>query len=334
VRVKKGTEVNKRPILGLAISAAALVAALVPALSHAGASNANGEIAFSARVHGVSQVFTVNPDGTQQRQVTHGTAPAGQYGLAWSPNGRGLLFTVTQHRKDRLLRSRADGSGITAVNAPCTGNCLGDDNPDYSPNGKKIVFERAFGPVVNGNASGLALFTVNADGSALKQLTRESKSSDTQAHWSPDGQKIAFVHFDNVTYRQAIEVMSSDGRNVRRLTPYSLNAGDPRWSSDGKLVLYNSYGGPVQHESANLFTMHPDGTHRVQLTHYKGGTLQAYADDWSPDGSEIVFRRLSFSGNDSEVGGYYILDLGTKHVRRLTPVRLTYDAQAAWGRKP
>jgi Tol biopolymer transport system component len=323
---------NRRSILGVALVVLALAAALVPALSHASASGNDGEIAFSARVHGISQVFTVRPDGTHLRQVTHGTAPAGQYGLAWSPNGRGLLYVVTQHGKDRLRATRADGTNGTTLNTSCNGTCLGDDDPDYSPNGKRVVFERAFGPVVKGNAAGVALFTTNADGSDLKHLTRTSKSEDSQARWSPDGKKIAFVHFDNTMHEQTIEVMNADGKDVRRLTPLYLNAGDPYWSPDGKLILYSSYAESVPYQSANLFTMHPDGTHRTALTHYTGGTLQALAEDWSPDGTQIVFRRLRFSGTDTQVGGYSILDVRTKHIRRLTNVTLHDDAQAAWGR--
>ena len=49
---------------------------------------------------------------------------------------------------------------------------------------------------------------------------------------------------------------------------------------------------------------------------------------------------MAFSGSNTEVGGFYILNLSLKHIistrskriRRLTPVRLRYGARAAWGR--
>jgi hypothetical protein len=39
-------------------------------------------------------------------------------------------------------------------------------------------------------------------------------------------------------------------------------------------------------------------------------------------------------GINTEVGGYYIFDLRTKHVRRLAKVVLGDDAKAAWGKGP
>jgi Tol biopolymer transport system component len=126
--------------------------------------------------------------------------------------------------------------------------------------------------------------------------------------------------------------MNADGSNLRRLTPFRIDAAGPHWSPNGKRILFNTYSDPTSGKSANLFTMRADGTHRVALTHYAGGTLQAFTDGWSPDGSQVVFRRLAYSGTHTEVGGFYILSIGSKHIRRLTPVRIRYDALASWGK--
>lgn len=337
---------NWRLTLGLATFFAVLVAAVLPALSHATGSGRNGEIAFTRRVHSISQVFTVRPDGTRLRQVTHGR-PAGQNGLSWSPNGRGLLYTLGRiDGTDRIVRSHSDGSGAAVVSPACRGACLSDDDPTYSPDGKKIAFERTFGPAVNRPPRSVAIFAMNADGSHLTQLTRKSTSrTDSQPQWSPDGTKIAFVRTNTTarpTNKGAIEIMNADGRNVRRITPFRIDAFDPHWSPNGKQILFSTYAHPVQFKSANLFTMSADGTHRTALTHYSGGRQQAFADDWSPDGKEVLFHRMAFSGSNTEVGGFYILDLSVENianvnsnrVRRLTQVRLRYDARAAWGLRP
>jgi TolB protein len=326
-------------------TAAALVvvsalAVILPPLSQATPPGRSSVIAFSRRLHDISQVFTVKPDGTRLRQITHGASPAGEYGLSWSPDGRDLLYTVTYPSGvDRILESRADGSGATVISPPCTGTCIGDDNPSYSPDGKRIAFERAFGPIVKDIASVAAIFTMDADGSHLTQLTQKSTPTSSEDHnpqWSPDDKRIAFARFNHTAAPRnegAIEVMNADGSNIRRLTPFRLDAADPYWSRDGKRLLFSTYGAaPVRFKSANLVTMRADGTHRVALTRYAGGTLQAFADGWSPDGRQIVFHRMAYSGSDTEVGGFYIFNIRNKHIRRLTPVRIRYDAQAAWGR--
>jgi Tol biopolymer transport system component len=317
------------------------MAVILPPLSQATPSVRNGEIAFSGRVHGVSQVFTVRPDGTGLRQVTHSAYDVGQYGLTWSPDGSSLLYTVNgngKNRVDEMVKSAADGSGgVTVVSPSCTGTCLGDDFPTYSPDGTKITFERAFGD--NGTPSHDDIFTMNADGSALTQLTQTGTPARFEVHeprWSPNGKKIAFVRLNDTAKpsgESAIEVMNTDGSDVRRLTPWRIEATDPRWSPNGKRILFRTYGEPVQFKDSNLFTMRPDGTHRIQLTHYQGGTLQAYPQDWSPDGRQVIFERFRYSGTDTKVGGYYILNLSTRQIRRLTPVRIVdYDAQAAWAK--
>jgi Tol biopolymer transport system component len=330
-----------RPTLALTVLAGTLVAVLLPPLSQATPSRAQGEIAFSARVHGISQAFTIRPDGTGERQVTHNAYNVGQYGLTWSPDGRSLLYSVGgNNRKDEIARSAADGSGgTTVISPPCTGSCLGDDYPAYSPDGKKIAFERAFGPIANGNAGLVGIFTMNADGTGLTQLTQKSTpttSEDHQPRWSPNGKEIAFVRLNDTAAPQnesAIEVMNADGSDLRRLTPWRIEATDPRWSPDGKRILFRTYGEPVHLKDSNLFTMRADGSHRVELTHYEGGYLQAYLGDWSPDGTQIIFERFRYSGCCSKAGGYYILDLRSKQIRRFTAVRIVnYDAQAAWAK--
>ena len=138
-------KMNRRSTLCLAAFLSGLVAVLVPALSRATPTGRSGEIAFSAHVRGVSQVFTVNPDGTRSRQITHSPLPVGEYGLSWSPDGRSVLYTVTGTHFDFIIRSSADGSSASTISPPCTGTCLGDDNPAYSPDGKRIAFARASG---------------------------------------------------------------------------------------------------------------------------------------------------------------------------------------------
>jgi Tol biopolymer transport system component len=326
---------NKRPTLYLAALAAVVAVVVFPARSQATPAAASGEIAFSVPVHGVSQVFTVNPNGTGLRQITHRSSDAGLYTLSWSPGGRDLLFGITVHGRDRIVKAHPDGSGGAVIGAPCSGKCAGDDDGIYSPNGRRIAFDRAFGPVVNNNLAAQAIFTTHPDGSHLTELTPKLKwTGDFGPQWSPDGTKIAFVRNTGTgsDTKTAIYVMNADGSGVRRLTPFKIGAADPRWSPNGKQILFNTYANPTPGESSDLFVMQADGTHRTALTHLTGGAQQAFADDWSPDGKEVLFHRVTYSGVDTQVGHFYVLELAGRHSRRLAGPRITGDSRAAWAR--
>jgi Tol biopolymer transport system component len=325
---------NWRRTLGLTALSGLLIAVLLPALSQASRSGGNGKIAFSTPLNGVNQLFTVNPDGTGLRQITHGSTEAGQFGLSWSPDGTHLLFSVTIQGKDQIATSLADGSDVTVISPPCTGSCLGDDGAAYSPDGKKIVFERNL--AVNSSTQLPAVFTMNADGSGLTQLTQKpmpTTAGDIEPRWSPNGARIAVHRFYPPSYHGVIELLNADGSDVRRLTRLRIDATNPRWSPNGRQLLFNTDNfntyQPASGKSANLFTIRPDGTHRTALTHFSGGNLQAFAQDWSPDGRHILYSRFR-----DGLGYFYITDSHGKHTRRLTSVRLTdySDSRAAWGR--
>jgi TolB protein len=177
---------------------------------------------------------------------------------------------------------------------------------------------------------------MNADGSGLTQLTQKpmpTTAGDIEPQWSPNGTRIAIHRFYPPSYHGVIELLNADGSDVRRLTRMRIDATNPRWSPNGKQLLFNTDNfntyQTASGKSANLFTIHPDGTHRTALTHFSGGNLQAFAQDWSPDGRHILYSRFR-----DGVGHFYITDSHGHHTRRLTPIRLTdySDSRAAWGR--
>ena len=98
--------------------------------------------------------------------------------------------------------------------------------------------------------------------------------------------------------RASVGVMNADGTQLRRLTPRSMDASNPRWSRDGTRIAFNDYAEDVPNKSANVYTIRTDGTSLRKVTHYSGGTKRAFVNDWSPDGRQIVYHLISAAIND------------------------------------
>jgi Tol biopolymer transport system component len=331
--VRRSTRGARRTLLLLAaVGIPAAVGAGTAPVSEAGANAvANGRLAFVATQAGTPQVFTINSDGSGQTQLTHRANGAGEAGLSWAPDGSSLLVVLSANR-DLMYSMRPDGSDMRRISPRCTGRCLGDDNPAFTRSGNRIAFERAFGPVTNDNAAVDAIFTMDADGTRVKQLTQKTRPTSTEDHsatWSPDGRQIAFQRLNTTAApvgRSAIYVMSASGTHLRRLTPTSLDASNPRWSRDGTRILFNDVAEPADGKDANIYTVRPDGTGLTKLTNYTGGTAQAFVDDWSPDGSKIVFHF-----QNSGVDDLYIMDADGSNPHPLTHLGPSASPRhAAW----
>ena len=80
------------------------------------------------------------------------------------------------------------------------------------------------------------LWLVNADGSGLMQLTRGDGDLDPQ--WSPDDRTIAFTRA--VGEVSQIDTIAVDEGEARRLTDETKGAANPRWSHNGRWLLYSA----------------------------------------------------------------------------------------------
>ena len=132
-------------------------------------------------------LYTVRVDGTGLRRIL----PDGmdfRFGSgSWSPQGNEIVFSShypTGDYHSSIWVVHSDGSGLRQlpVAGPCGG--LNDDptafgcfNPIWSPDGQKIVFGR------NADDEQRDLYTVNADGSGLFQVTHTPDISEFNGDW-------------------------------------------------------------------------------------------------------------------------------------------------------
>jgi TolB protein len=192
-------------------------------------------------------------------------------------------------------------------------------DPSPSPDGKKLVFIS----VISGKEQ---LFTMDADGKNIAQLTRDDADHEDPA-WSPDGKKIAFVFITKE--RTSIAAMNADGSNVDLLTPKEHNTIHPNWSADSKQVIYctNDDLVPPKKNEAQINVVDLATKKIVPLI---TGGINTYGS-WSPDMKQIAFRKIIGDGN-SEV---FVANADGSNPRNVTNNPF-FDGWPAWspdGRK-
>ena len=122
------------------------------------------------------QLFTVNLDGTNLRQITQMKNLRGR--SDWSPDGKWAVTYSGEPWGRDLFTLPIDG-GEPRQLSPTGGNSQG---PSISPDGKWVVFTAYFGDI--GNDDGCEIYIIRTDGTKLKRLT-ENAICDWQPRWGP-----------------------------------------------------------------------------------------------------------------------------------------------------
>jgi RNA polymerase sigma factor (sigma-70 family) len=280
-----------------------------------------------------NSIYLMDADGSNQIKLANppeNTRSVG--GISVSPDGQNsssFLFVQTfSFRKRKSL----DGKKIAFHATDSSGNVdiwmmdsdgqnpkqltFGreiDSNPNWSPDGKMIVFE-------SGVLKQMDICIMNADGANIVNLT-DNGAENLEPAWSPDGKKIAFSSdYEEREKVRNIYVMDVESKKLLKLTN---NAGgkqqskQPAWSPDGKYIAYVS-GKDTAFTSykrrewwkmrpSTLFIMDADGKNQRKLV---DGAINPA---WSIDGKMIIF--VSDMDGDDEI---YIIDSDGNRLTKLT----------------
>jgi Tol biopolymer transport system component len=134
------------------------------------------------------------------------------------------------------------------------------------------------------NSPGSDLYLTNVDGTSVVNLT-DVQGDDTLPAWSPDGSRLAYTCLrqpdGSISLPRRICVRNADGTGFVVLSNTAADDYGPAWSRDGSLIAFTTSSSGSQ---TMLGLMNADGTGRVTLL------PGASNPDLSPDNSTLLFQ--------------------------------------------
>jgi Tol biopolymer transport system component len=209
------------------------------------------------KVHGedlpsAADLMLVPAGGGAPRSLRHFAGDPLPGHPAWSPDGSKLVFPLSTAKQPTKQSVTLDALNVLDIASgsmrAITPLALGAEEPDWSPDGTRIVFNSAaghsqFAYVVRPDGTGLHKIAHRArNGSTRKDDPRFVDARTIRPRWSPDGRKIVFFgdtkacgshHLNGCPRgpeRLSVFVMNADGSGARRLTHSRRAESSPSWA--------------------------------------------------------------------------------------------------------
>lgn len=196
-----------------------------------------------------SELFIENANGTGERPLL--LKSGFDYHASYSADGRWIVFTSERNGSGQadIYRVHPDGTALERL----TDDPAFDDQAAFSPDGMKVVF------VSSRVTHTTNIWVLDLKTQKLRNLTGGSATQGDPTKpngffhpsWSPDGKWIAFSSDRNTQWRGhndgagwehtqelGIYIVRLDGKGLKRLSLPGLCAGSPKWSLDGKEVVF------------------------------------------------------------------------------------------------
>ena len=219
-----------------------------------------------------SSIWEVSTDGTQLRQLLPGVSKAPPDGCCgnWTADGNYFLFVSGGQiwaLPEKRSVFRAAPSAVQLTSSPMA---LGSPLPGRDGKGLFVTGRTFRGELMRYDSKSRA-FSAFLGGISAEFVD-----------FSKDGQWVAYVSYPEGTLWRS----TADGSDQLQLSYPPGYAVNPRWSPDGKSILF--YEIPPNRPSRILEVSPEGGSPRELIPEDKQGQ---WDPNWSPEGNRIVFAR-------------------------------------------
>ncbi len=264
-----------------------LITFLILGLGQANAtfSGKNGRIAFVQ----FPDIFTMNSDGSDVRQLTNLGPDRFAFWESWSPDGKQIVFNESSSADFRfeLWLMDADGRNQHALLAEAD---FHNEGPSFTPDGSAVIFTRCRPDL----PETCALYQINVTGGGLTAITKYELGI---GEWRPKYSASGSLEFQGTGIEGigcALYLRGNSVSSQRRITPPALSAATPDWSPDGKRIAFSTHCDNPQNEEIWVVEAESHSLHRLTRNgnDYFAGPHDL-SPSWSPEGDAIVFQRVA-----------------------------------------
>ncbi len=280
-------------------------------------------------VHG--EIFLMPRNGGKAKRLTD--HPAFDHGIAWSPDGKRILFLSDRSGHEDIYALESDDPehpDIVGAHTYKVKQITNTSEPEmgvsFSPDGTRVAFVRAG-----------KLMTMSPDGKNEKEIVGDRQVFDYE--WSPDGRWICYAGMDG-SFASELFIILATGANAadpaRNITRFATYNGGVTWSRTGNKITF------ISMRKGNEFSAYVMSLQRPPAL----GTAPGKEIDWdnihlrvkhpaglktnecaiSGDGTKIAFRGIS-----DETEDLWMASTDGGAVQRLTTGNLK-PTQITWSR--
>lgn len=252
---------------------------------------ATAKIVFTSTRGDNSEIYIMNPDGSEQINLTQHRASDSD--PVWSPTGTQILFVSDRAGTKDLYLMNADGTNVRKVFRRLVGRA----HPTWSPDGKQIAYHRF---------DKLSIYIASSDGKDDEKLV-----DGLWPAWSPNDSEIIFIADEKFAVvgdkrlqaeNPRVQITHLQTNEEEILLPGKSLMFSPAWAPDSTQIAFswiNLDAIPVEDllagknagDTMGIYVVNRDGSGLKEIV--AGDDGAALNPTWSPRGDELIYDQHS-----------------------------------------